>query len=304
MKKQMAILASLVIACAGYAAMQTLNDQDATKVGLQNAIPKIQDNFDEIYGGNFITGTLVLPRGVTLGFLRTNDFARIVQTNESGTADQPLVSITDARAGTTANSDGEATLKLSASGTTALYVAGGRATFDVTPICRDGLTVATNLSAGSATIGTLSGILKGTAGAISAASAGSDYIAPATPAYTNALALAGSALQPGMITVTAVTNAVDAGQITIANTLASKTTLVGWWSETAGGAAIDVGGFKAGANTVLLTATNSSTAVFTSHTDGSAVLDVYVPAAGTRYFNCVQRDGAIKSGAAMVFDGP
>lgn len=152
--------------------------------------------------------------------------------------------------------------------------------------------------------------------AISNAMASGTYDMPAAhitgniaeAAMTNGLAttigLAASALQPGVITVTAITNAVDAGQITIANTLASKTTLVGWWSETAGGAATAVGGFKAGANTVLLTATNSSTAVFTGHTDGSAILEVYVPAAGTRYFNCVQRDGAIKSGAAMVFDGP
>lgn len=37
---------------AAFAAQETLTDQDATKVGLQSAIPKINSNFDELYAGS------------------------------------------------------------------------------------------------------------------------------------------------------------------------------------------------------------------------------------------------------------
>ena len=125
-------------------------------------------------------------------------------------------------------------------------------------------------------------------------------------AVQDSLNLADSALQPGVITCSGVTNGITNCVVTFANTLASATTLTGWISETAGGAgtAVSLNAVSAGANTVLLSASDESTVVFTGHTDGAAELDITVSAAVTRYFNVVQRDGAIKSSAAMIFDGP
>jgi len=128
----------------------------------------------------------------------------------------------------------------------------------------------------------------------------------AVATVTDGAALGATALQPGVITCTGVTNGITNCVVTFANTLASATTLTGWISETAGGAgtAVSLNAVSAGANTVLLSASDESTVVFTGHTDGAAELDITVSAAVTRYFNVVQRDGAIKSSAAMIFDGP
>jgi hypothetical protein len=118
--------------------------------------------------------------------------------------------------------------------------------------------------------------------------------------------IAGSALQPGVITVTGATNGADTAVITVANTLGATTVMCGWWSSTAGGAA-DTNGlvsFVAGANTLVLSDAASPTVVFRSHTTGTGLLTVTVDQPRTNYFNVVQRDGAIKSSAAVSFDGP
>lgn len=120
---------------------------------------------------------------------------------------------------------------------------------------------------------------------------------------TNAMnTLLSTALQPGIITLgVGVVGALN-GDIAVTNSLASATTMTGWWSASAGGAADATGlvGFNAGANTTLLTASNSTTVVFTSHTDGKAYLTVFVDVDRTNYFNVVQRDGAIKSSEALI----
>lgn len=52
MKRLLYFMAVSGAVLAAYGAQETLTDQDATKVGLQSAIPKINSNFDELYAGS------------------------------------------------------------------------------------------------------------------------------------------------------------------------------------------------------------------------------------------------------------
>jgi hypothetical protein len=67
MKNIVLVLTAALIGFAAYGAQETLTDQDATKVGLQSAIPKINANFDEVYGGTALTGNLNVPTNLTVG---------------------------------------------------------------------------------------------------------------------------------------------------------------------------------------------------------------------------------------------
>jgi len=131
---------------------------------------------------------------------------------------------------------------------------------------------------------TLTGILKGNGtSAFSAASSTTDYLAPET------------------LTATATTNA-RVATVTVASSIVAANQIVGWWSATAGGAATatSLDSVVAGANTAVLSDAASPTVVFTTHTDGAGVLTITVGADVERFFNVVQRNGQIKSTAAIV----
>ena len=68
---------------------------------------------------------LTVNGSVDVNISLTNSTVRIDQTNAVGTPDVPLVMITDARAGATANTAGEATLVIKSSGTQALSSTNG-----------------------------------------------------------------------------------------------------------------------------------------------------------------------------------
>lgn len=77
-------------------------------------------------GGTITTPSLDVDGSVDFNMLATGDEIVIAQTNVAGTATVPLIAITDARTGATANTPAEATLVLTPSGTHALSVAAGK----------------------------------------------------------------------------------------------------------------------------------------------------------------------------------
>ena len=89
--------------------------------------------------------------------------------------------------------------------------------------------------------------------------------------------------------------------VTVESSIESANQIVGWWSETAGGAAEDTSlvSVVAGANTAVLSDSESPTVVFTTHTTGVGILTITVDADVTRYFNVVQRNGVIVSTEAI-----
>lgn len=89
--------------------------------------------------------------------------------------------------------------------------------------------------------------------------------------------------------------------VTVESSLDTVTQIVGWWSATAGGAAEDTSlvSVEAGSNTAVLSDSESPTVVFTTHTNGTGILTITVNADVDRYFNVVQRNGAVVSSAIM-----
>lgn len=75
------LIAALCAVGVSYGAQQTLNDQDATKVGLPDLVDKVNDNFDEIYAGSVfsnvtLTGNATVAGSITSATLRiTSDAA-------------------------------------------------------------------------------------------------------------------------------------------------------------------------------------------------------------------------------------
>lgn len=135
------ILAATVI--NAFAAQQLLDDQDATKVGLQTAMPKINTNFTELYGGSgftqiVMTGNATITGKVTangelevnagavdINMTGTNNIFEITQTNTAGKADVPLMSINDDRTGGNADVAAEATIWIDAEGAYAIAIIDG-----------------------------------------------------------------------------------------------------------------------------------------------------------------------------------
>lgn len=131
----------------------------------------------------------------------------------------------------------------------------------------------------------------------------------AEEAMTNGLAttigLAASALQPNTIVVSGATSAVDTAAITVSNGLGAASTLVGIWSAATNGAASTANLISLVATTgTLLSETNSATIVIVTDATGYAALTATVSAATTNYVAFVQNNGARKSSAAMILDGP
>ena len=110
-----------------------------------------------------------------------------------------------------------------------------------------------------------------------------------------------TALQPGIMVVGVSTSSL-VSTVTITDTLAAPSSITGWWSATAAGASDTnrLASVAAGANTTLLSDSDSAVVVYTSHTTGTGVLTITTDAASTNYFNVVQRDGAIKSSPAII----
>ena len=314
---------------------------------------------------------------LTVAMVGTDDVIAITQSNVTGTAATPLIAVTDARTGTTADTADEASLVITAAGAYGLSVADGivniegeidstgditidpagndlivDATVDATAYTCDvaagldtktagelkiGAATATSVTIGDA--GTTVEVASSdwsisTAGVIANAALSADQLTAGTTASAfdggaitglvnacfdddelaaakmatavqTSLGLADTALQPGVFTVVGATNGVATAELTVANTLAASSVIVGWWSVTAGGAAsaVNLTSFVASTGTMISEA-GASTIVITTDAAGDVVIAATVSAATTNYVNWVQRDGTIKSSAVMEFDGP
>jgi hypothetical protein len=271
-----------------------------------------------------INGELEVNDDVDINLATTNDFVDITQTNVTGKPSQPLIKITDARTGTSANGTDEATLVIEAAGSYSL-VANGIAQFaDVMAtslegaLGGDGASI-TNLDADNVASGTLDNDrLDSDLQALAVNDGGAltnlngvgiqDGTVPrdalATAVQTS-LGKADSALQPNTVVVTGVTNGVDTAVLTVTNGLGAASTIVGIWSATSNGAASTDNLISLVATTgTLLSSTNSGTIVVITDSTGYAALTATVSAATTNYAAFIQNNGVRKSSAEMVFDGP
>jgi hypothetical protein len=255
-----------------------------------------------------LDGDLDLDGSADFNMPTTNDVISIVQTNVVGAGSLPFIDINDDRTGDTANSAAEATVVITSEGTHAVSVAKG-----ITAV--QALT-ATTISAATSISGAINGtnITVGNipeAALTNAAATLGDDIGGNIPetAMTNGLAttigLAASALQPNTIVVSGATSAVDTAAITVSNGLGAASTVVGIWSAATNGAASTANLISLVATTgTLLSETNSATIVIVTDATGYAALTATVSAATTNYVAFVQNNGARKSSAAMILDGP
>lgn len=126
-------------------------------------------------------------------------------------------------------------------------------------------------------------------------------LARMTNAISTTIALAGTALQPGVCAVTATTNA-GVATVLVTNSLASQTVMCGWLSTNAGGfaTAVNLTSIAVDGNSLLYTAADNPSPIFRTHTDGKTTFTITFSAASTNCFNVVQRDGAIKSSGSIL----
>lgn len=97
-----------------------LGETTATKVEI--SVAGIET---EVQGTLDVIGGLDVNEDVTIDLDAADEEIAIAQTSTAGTADTPLISINDDRTGATANTPGEATLKIDAEGTHAIGVIDG-----------------------------------------------------------------------------------------------------------------------------------------------------------------------------------
>ena len=159
------------------------------------------------------------------------------------------------------------------------------------------------------TTGTLAANLTGNiAGARMTNALATDGLNIPSARLTNAMAttIAGAAagataLQPGVCTVTATTDA-GVATVVVSNSLASQTVMCGWLSTNAGGfaTAVNLTSIAVDGNSLLYTAADNPSPIFRTHTDGKTTFTITFSGASTNCFNVVQRDGAIKSSGSIL----
>ncbi len=240
-----------------------------------------------VSGKTTANGELEANADVDINFGSATEEMTIDQTNVAGTATVPLIAITDARTGDTANTAAEATLVITAEGTHAVSVAKGITALkavtatEITTLTTP-LSVA-NGGSGAATF-TDGGILLGS---------GTDAITALGVASNGQIPIGDGTTDPVLATITATT-----GETTVAN--GAGTITIGLDDPIAASkvalATFDITGFTNGTLTVAQGGTGVATLTGVAKGNGTSVMSAAV--AGTDYI----APGSTFNAAAAAFD--
>ncbi len=123
----MILLVCLLIAGTAYADRATLQNGDGEEIGISGS--PIYATVNGSISSAEITGDFTTGANIYNG-LGAGEFWNIAGTDTTGVADTPLIFINDDRTGANANHQDEATIRIDAEGSYALYVEDGLAYFD------------------------------------------------------------------------------------------------------------------------------------------------------------------------------